>query len=167
LFTWTGNPVDQPLQRDADLTGLNPEGIVEIPAGSWSPATLFQLVSDNGTNRYYGDDIEAKHLEVQEFKKFRVDRVALGNVVAPAPLIRAVTAADGQITVNWLATPNTRYRVQMSTQLNGAWSDVPGDVSATDAIASKSLSAGPHAQCFFRIISTGPAADPRPSTPPP
>src|SRR5262249_40297376 len=152
LFTWTGNPADLPQQRDAVLAGLNPEGIVEVPAGMWTPATQFQLVSDNGTNRYYGDNVEAKHLEVPQFKKFRADWIALGNVVTPAPVIRAVALSDGAMTVSWFATEGACYRVQEKSALNAAWTDVPGDVLATDASASKTFSPGPHSQCFLRVI---------------
>src|SRR5262249_22403134 len=88
FFTWTGRPADSPQERDADLTRLNPEGLVEVPAGAWSPTNLIQIVSDNGTKDYYGDGLEAKHLPVPQFKKFRVDTVALGNITNAPPLIR-------------------------------------------------------------------------------
>ena len=57
LYTWTGRAADAPRERTADLTGLNVEGIVELPAGVWTPPTKFQLVTDAGTNVYYGDEI--------------------------------------------------------------------------------------------------------------
>lgn len=157
LFTWTGHPTNQPQERAADLTGLNPEGIVEVPAGVWTPTNLFQIISDNGTNIFYGDDIQAKHLEAEgkprEFKKFRVDTIALGDVAPSAPLIRLVAASQAGVTVNWFSTAGTTYRLQMKPALNQDWFDVPGDVMAGGATTSKTLPPSPGAQCFFRVIA--------------
>jgi hypothetical protein len=157
LFTWTGRTNEEPQERAASLTGLNPEGIVEVPAGIWNSTNLFQIISDNGTNIFYGDDIQAKHLEAEgkprEFKKFRVDNVELGDVVPSAPLIRLVTASETEVTVIWFSTAGTTYKVQMKPALNADWTDVPGEVTATSATASKSIAATPGAQCFFRVIA--------------
>ena len=156
LFTWTGHPANQPQERAADLTGLNPEGIVEVPAGVWSPTNLFQILSDNGTNIFYGDDIQAKHLEAEgkprEFKKFRVDTITLGDV-APSTAIRFVAASEAGVTVNWFSAAGTTYRLQMKPALNADWSDLPGEVTATGATTSKTVAPTPDAQCFFRVIT--------------
>jgi hypothetical protein len=153
MFTWSGHPTNQPQERAADLTGLNPEGIVEVPAGVWTPTNLFQIISDNGTNVFYGDGTQAKHLPVREFKKFRVDTIALGEATPSAPLIRFVAASASGVAVNWFSTAGTTYRLQMKPALNEDWSDVPGDVTATDATTSKTLPPSPDAQCFFRVIA--------------
>jgi len=157
LFTWSGHPTNQPQERAADLTGLNPEGIVEVPAGVWAPTNLFQILSDNGTNKFYGDDIQAKHLEAEgkprEFKKFRVDNIELGDAVPPMPLIRFVAASAAGVTVNWFSVAGTTYHLQMNSGLNQHWSDVPGGVTATGATTSKTVSPTPGAQCFFRVIA--------------
>jgi hypothetical protein len=154
-FTWTGQPGDAPQEHDADLAGLNPEGIVEVPPGPWSATNLFQILSDNGTNRFYGDDIQAKHLEIRQLKKFRVDTIALGNAGSSAPLIKAVTAADGGITVNWFAREGSTYRLQTKAALQDPWADLPGDVVATDAIARKTIASPSGGQCFFRVVVKG------------
>lgn len=157
LFTWTGQPTNQPAERAADLTGLNAEGIVEVFPGAWTATNLFQIISDNGTNIFYGDGIQAKHLQIEglprEFKKFRVDTVALGDIVAPAPLIRSASNADGVITVNWFSVSGNTYRLQMKPALVAEWSDVPGDVIAGGSTAGKSIQSAPDAQCFFRVIA--------------
>jgi Protein of unknown function (DUF3616) len=156
LFTWTGHPTNQPQERAADLTGLNPEGIVEVPAGIWTATNTFQILSDNGTNIFYGDDIQAKHLEAQgkprEFKKFRVDTIALGDV-APSTAIRFVAASEAGVTVNWFSTAGTTYRLQMKPALSADWVDAPGDVTATGVTASKTVVPVPNSQCFFRVIA--------------
>lgn len=155
LFTWTGQLLDAPQERTANLSGLNPEGIVEVPPGVWTATNEFQIISDNGTNRYYGDGIEAKFLTVREFKKFRVDTIALGDVAnPPAPLIRFVAAsADGSTEVTWFANEGTTYRVQEKAGFTGDWTDVAGDIVATDATARKKLPPSPHQQRFFRVIA--------------
>lgn len=156
LFTWTGQLTNQPQERAADLSGMNPEGIVEVPPGVWTATNLFQILSDNGTNVYYGDDIQAKHLEAQgkprEFKKFRLDTIALGDV-APSTAIRFVAASEAGVIVNWFSTAGATYRLQMKPALNADWSDAPGDVTATDATASKTVAPVPNSQCFFRVIA--------------
>jgi voltage-gated potassium channel Kch len=55
LYTWSGDRNQAADQRAADLTGLSPEGIVQLPPAPWTPSSLVQLVSDNGTKVYYGD----------------------------------------------------------------------------------------------------------------
>ncbi len=156
LFTWTGQPADQPQERAADLTGLNPEGIVEVSPGLWSATNEFQIISDNGTNRYYGDGIQAKHLEAEgkprEFKKFRVDTIALGEITPSAPLIRFVAASESGVTVNWFSTAGTTYRLEMKPAFDAEWSQVSGDVTATGAIASKTVTPPAGTQCYFRVI---------------
>ena len=80
---------------------MNPEAIVEAPPGPWSANTQVQLLSDNGTAVYYNDGIEAKHLVEPEFKKFRGDWVALGQVVKPAPIIKSLSVSNGNLTLLW------------------------------------------------------------------
>ena len=152
LFTWTGNPTNQPVEHTADLSRLNAEGIVEVYPGPWTATNIFQIVSDNGTNRYYGDDIEAKFLEVREFKKFRVDNIALGDPVASAPTVRFVAAAANQVTLNWFSTVGTTYRVQIKTHPDSEWADYSGDIVATDSSSSTTVAAPADTQSFFRII---------------
>jgi hypothetical protein len=85
LYTWTGNPADSPQLRSADLTGLNPEAIIDLPA-AFSPTSPIQLVSDQGDTIYYNDGTIAKDLAIDEHKKSRVDTVLLGNPPAtPTP----------------------------------------------------------------------------------
>jgi hypothetical protein len=152
LFTWTGQPANQPQERAADLGGLNPEGIVEVLPGTWTATNSFQILSDNGTEVYYGDATEAKHLPVRELKKFRVDTIALGDV-APSTAIRFVAASEAGVTVNWFSSAGTTYRLQMKPALNADWSDLPGDVTATGATTSKTVASTPDSQCFFRVIA--------------
>ncbi len=78
LFSWTGNPADAAVPRNV-ITGLNPEGTVQVPAGTLTSSTQLQLVSDMGDTVYYGDSTVAKDLPFDNQTKFRIDTVSLGN----------------------------------------------------------------------------------------
>ncbi len=153
LFTWSGRAAEPPRQRAADLAGLNPEGIVGLPPPPWTDASPAQLLSDNGTTVYYGDGIEAKHLPVREFKKSRADWVTLGAVVMPPPVFRSAKQAVESITITWLSVAGVTYRVQgTATLADAAWTDLPGDVTATDATASKTVTMQGASGWFFRVV---------------
>lgn len=83
LFTWTGDPGDAPQIWDADLATLNPEGVVQLPAGPWSGTTAFTLLSDLGNAVPYGDGIANKDLPQPLLRKSRSDSVPLGS---PTPV---------------------------------------------------------------------------------
>lgn len=80
LYTWSGNPDDAPVRRLADLSGLTPEGIAELPNEPLGPDSFIQLISDQGSTMYYGDGIEAKDLPHPRHKKFRLKWVRLGDI---------------------------------------------------------------------------------------
>jgi len=154
LFTWTGYAIDAPEERAADLSGLNPEGIVDLPKGPWSSTNQFQLISDNGILDYYNDGIEAKHLAQRNFKKFRSDWVTLGSVVPARPILRRPLIADGILTLQWCCLAGTTYQVQYKSDLNQpTWIDLGEEVFATGTLASKSLLLGPDAQRFYRVVT--------------
>jgi hypothetical protein len=151
LFTWTGNAADSPQERAADLTGMNPEGIVEVPAPPWNANTQVQLISDDGTTDFYNDGTEAKHLPYSNFKKFRSDWVALGDVVVSAPACHTFAITNGTATISWCAVAGLTYRVQAKANLEDlTWADVPGDITSAGSYASKSFVPAPM-QRFFRV----------------
>lgn len=152
LYTWTGNPADQPQQRAADLSGLNPEGIVELPAAPWTSSTQFPILSDNGQSVFYGDGVAAKSLPVANFKKCRSDLVTLGVVVKPVPIITGTTRSGSNLTLVWRALKGETYRVQSKSDLGQTnWLDVAGDVTATGPYASKVVSSA-GTQLFCRVV---------------
>jgi hypothetical protein len=152
LFTWSGRPEDIPQERTADLTNLNVEGIVEVPAGVWTAATKFQLVTDGGTNVYYGDDIPAKQLRVREFKKFRTDIVALGSIASQAAFIRSSRATRENLRIEWFTREGVAYRLQSRTSLSEPWKDYGPTFHATGAVTATAV---PYREpeCFFRIVT--------------
>ncbi|MCI0745616.1 MAG: DUF3616 domain-containing protein [Verrucomicrobia subdivision 3 bacterium] len=154
LFTWSGNPDEQPQERAADLTGMNPEAIVELPAGPFHATNEIHIISDNGRRIWYNDDIQAKFLPEPNFKKFRSDRVTLGAVVNSAPYIISNTISPTGITVTWRSRRNDRYQLEFKSALHEpAWNNVGGEVTATSPITSRFHPLPPGIQRFYRVIA--------------
>jgi hypothetical protein len=153
LFTWSGNPADQPEERAADLTDMNPEAIVELPPAPFSPADQIQIISDNGRRLWYNDGIQGKFLPEPNFKKFRSDRVTLGAVVKSAPYIISNVVSEAGVTLTWRSRVNDTYRVQYKSALNMTWVDVPGDTTAISTITARFHALPPDAQRFYRVIA--------------
>ena len=151
IYTWTGNPADAPREHAADLSGMTPEALVELPPSPWTAGTMIQLISDNGTMDFYGDDVQAKHLPVYNFKKSRSDLVALGAVVVPRPVIHKAERIGGDLRIEWLAEAGRTYRVQWRGDWTQDWAGVSGDILATDATAAKVIPITPGA-LFFRVM---------------
>jgi hypothetical protein len=153
LFTWSGNPNDQPEERGADLTGMNPEAIVEIPATPFHPTNTIQIISDNGRRIWYNDDIQAKFLPERNFKKFRSDVVTLGPVVKTAPYIISNDVAQAGITVTWRSKQNDTYRLEYKNVLTeGQWVLVADNITATGPITSHFHALPPGIQRFYRVM---------------
>jgi hypothetical protein len=155
LYTWTGSPADQPQQRAANLSGLQPEAIPEVPPGPWTPQTLLQLISDNGTTLLYGDGIQNKHLLEPAFKKFRSDWVTLGAIVKPMPIITRFTANATAIGITWRALQGETYRIQYALTLEtNSWADVSADIVAGEKWVTRSLARPSGGQGFYRVRLT-------------
>jgi Carboxypeptidase regulatory-like domain/Protein of unknown function (DUF3616) len=111
-YSWTGNPAEVPVLRSSNLTGLNPESIVEIPVGLNSlipqAAVQVQILSDNGDDVYYGDGTIAKELPNNELKKFRSDVV---TVQAAAPTAAGVSVAGRVSSAEGFAVRNALVSV--------------------------------------------------------
>jgi hypothetical protein len=153
LFTWTGKVLDTPQERAADLTGLNAEGIGELPAQPWTANSQVQVVSDNGNTIFYGDDIEAKHLPFPAFKKFRSDWVTFGDIVISRPACYTFSIAQNNATLSWCSVAGLIYRVQSKDNLDdSAWTDLSGDIAAVGPLTSETFPTGPGLQRFFRVI---------------
>lgn len=153
LFSWNGLAGNAPQERGASLAHLIPEGIVDLPPAPWTSTSTVQLISDNGITIFYNDAVEAKHLPVPEFKKFRSDWVTLGPTVISQPVIKCVQRFGNNVVVTWYSVAGTTYRVQSKSALSDTtWSNVNGDVPATDALATKTISMAGNTQQFFRVV---------------
>ena len=156
LYTWTGNPADKPQQRTADLSGLGPEGVVELPPPPWTTNTQVQLLTDNGGTEFYGDGVKAKELTVWNFKKCRTDFVALGSITKPAPFFTSIALQGTTLTLQWRALQGETYHLESASRLNPPdWSPVPGQVIAPGPFAAKDLNVSGPAQ-FYRVAIANP-----------
>jgi hypothetical protein len=150
LYTWTGRPEDQPQQRTADLSGLQPEGLVEAPPLPWTADTQVQLLSDMGSRVIYNDGVQNKHEPYPAFKKSRSDWIALGPAVNPAPIILSSRMTATTLTITWRSLKGLTYAVQHKNRLEeAAWTDAPGDVLAGGPYAAKDL---PRGTGFYRVV---------------
>lgn len=87
VYLWDGNAASAPaLLSSFNVTGLNPEGVMEVYAGGNLQADRLQVLSDNGDNVYYNDGVAAKDLSQNNFKKFRSD-VLVSGAGAPLPVV--------------------------------------------------------------------------------
>lgn len=126
LYTWSGLPGSPAFEHDTDLSGLVPEGIVEIPPQPWTENTEIQIVSDCGTRIYYGDGKPAKSLPVPAFKKFRVDTVKLGRIVKTAPIITSLRIENGVEYLSWRSIAGDSYLIQYKNSLTDIeWITLP------------------------------------------
>src|SRR5205823_5297588 len=71
LFSWSGDVHESAQQLSTDLSGLVPEGIVELAGGTLTSTSLVQVLSDNGTTKWYSplSDLEDKDLPEDNFRK--------------------------------------------------------------------------------------------------
>jgi hypothetical protein len=76
LYRWSGKVTDQPvLTNTMDVYALKIESGLEIDSSGVFTGKL-QVISDNGSNIFYNDDVSTKFLNT-EFRKFRSDIVNL------------------------------------------------------------------------------------------
>ena len=77
-----------------------------------------------------------------------------GTIVNPGapPVINSVQISAGQVTLAWTSAPGKSYRVQYETNFNNSWSNVSGDVLASDYTASKTDSSGLVTRKFYRVV---------------
>ncbi len=72
--------------------------------------------------------------------------------VVPRPTFNSVKYTNGQVTLGWSAIVGDAYRLQTKTNIFGVWTNVPGDVTATNTIATKVDSSAVVRTRFYRIL---------------
>lgn len=85
------------------------------------------------------------------------DRVVVASTcagpVTAEPDITDVHVEDGVLVLRWTAIPGRTYRVQYSAAVAPAtWQDLPGDVTASSAIAFKTDALGSNLTRFYRVL---------------
>jgi hypothetical protein len=67
-------------------------------------------------------------------------------------VIKSIERSGDTCVVTWYSVAGITYRLQSKSALgDSTWSDVTGDVTASDALASKTVSIPGSAQKFFRV----------------
>ena len=125
----TATDSDLPAQTLTFGLVSGPSGLTVSPDGliTWTPAdalanttnTVTVSVADNGSP------------SLSDTNSFNV-------IVVSRPIIQSITVADGNTTLTWSAIAGKSYRVQYKLDLSQTdWSDLAGDVTASDTNAIK------------------------------
>jgi hypothetical protein len=84
-----------------------------------------------------------------------IDNIAITesyNCCIPRPQILSITHTEPNVTLTWRSQPGRTYRVQYVTNITATnWTDVAGDVLATDVTASKTVGIGAFNRQFYRV----------------
>jgi uncharacterized delta-60 repeat protein len=80
-------------------------------------------------------------------------RVEMSGLAAPEKMmLKFINQTGNYITLNWNSQPNRVYRMQSSLSLSGQdWSNMPGDVLATNEVSSKTIYIGDAPSGFYRV----------------
>jgi hypothetical protein len=71
IFAWSGQVSDAPrIISTFAVNGLNVEGVMPVYEGGILSLSKIQVLTDNGTDIFYGDTIMAKNLPVDNLKRF-------------------------------------------------------------------------------------------------
>jgi YDG domain len=104
FYTWTGNPADAPILRNANLTALNSNGsfesIVDLPSPLLANSNL-QVLVDNGDAVFYRNGVIAKELPQNNHKKFRSEFISLGTEILPLGTIKSIKTGDWEDVSTW------------------------------------------------------------------
>lgn len=73
------------------------------------------------------------------------------NINAP-PVIESIQLTAGQIALSWTSIPQKSYRVQFKTHPGDPWSNLSGDVAATNTLSSKTDPSPLMSGRFYRIM---------------
>jgi Lamin Tail Domain/Secretion system C-terminal sorting domain len=160
IYTWTGNATDAPVQATSfDVTGQNPEALIQVNQGGQLALDQLQVISDDGSTVFYNDGIEAKDLPEDNFQKFSSAVVSSSDPIA-LPLVFTSFTAQRQVTnvlLNWttgipgnLASFTVQRSVDGTTYSNIATLPAPGVQTAftyTDVNV-------PTSALYYRILAT-------------
>jgi len=86
---------------------------------------------------------------------FGLDDISVQALSAPAsaPAFKAVTQADGMISLTWTTVPGLAYQVQYSGELSPTgWNNLGSPLTATGSTLSVSYSPTASPQRFYRIL---------------
>ncbi len=126
------------------LDPIVPPGATLTPNGgfNWTPGLNFAGTTNDFTVRVTDDGTPP----LSDTKSFAI------TVVAP-PTIVSGTLSNDLVTLEWTAIPGQGYRMQLKPDLTLTnWTDVPGDVTATNTLATGTNAANGAIQQFYRVL---------------
>ncbi len=123
--------------------GAPASAVIDSTTGvfTWRPATN----QVPGTNMV---TVRVKDNGVPSFSDARSFRI----VVLPPPQIESIVSSNGNVTINWSAIAGKSYRVQFKAELTETtWNDLAGEVTATEATATKTDTSVSGDRRFYRV----------------
>ncbi|HEY4149741.1 MAG TPA: T9SS type A sorting domain-containing protein, partial [Chitinophagaceae bacterium] len=158
IYSWNGLASNPPTQVSSfDLSGLNPEGAMEMHEGGLLSLDKLQIISDDGDQLYYGDGVEAKDLPDDNFKKFN-SAIVLSSAANALPIqFESFTAVrqNTSILLNWkTGDPGTIDLFDVQRSVNGLDFTTIGSVSATAGQTAYSFTdnqPGAATKMYYRI----------------
>lgn len=143
VYLWTGLSTAAPiLIPSLGINTLNVEGVLPINISGTETADRLQVISDNGDNVYYTDNIAAKDLGQNNMKKFSSDIViSVAGGVLPVTFTYFVANKQGKtVVLNWKnAASDVIDRFEVLRSENGADYTSIGFVSAAASQTSYSF----------------------------
>jgi len=74
-------------------------------------------------------------------------------VIVSPPIIGEILASEDSIVLTWNAIPGKAYRLQFKSHMTeSGWTDLPGDVLASDSTAMKTDVINATAQRYYRVL---------------
>jgi hypothetical protein len=109
---------------------------------AWTPATNQPPCTNMVTVRVTDNGVP----QLSDARSFMI-------VVVSPPMIESIVTANNRVTISWSAATGMRYRVQFKGRLDeSVWSDLPGDVAATESIATKTDTTIGVSQRLYRVV---------------
>jgi hypothetical protein len=168
LYTWDGNPADQPVLSNTALSSVAEgswETIVSVPNPLVNGASV-ELLEDNGDSVWYADGLTSKTGMPAGLQK-DLGRVFTIQLPAPAPPTApqlsggSTPNANGQFTLSWEAAGSPTFTLQHENA-TGGWSDVASGLTGTSYTFDGS---SPEAEgtWSYRVIASEGELDSEPS----
>jgi hypothetical protein len=117
--------------------GINPSTGVF----TWTPDDTFVGSTNNVTVRVTDNG----QPPLSDFKSFLV-------AVLPRPTLCAIVVSGNSVNLSWTAIAGKVYRVQYKSDWAAAWASVPGDITASGPVATKTDASGLVSRRFYRIL---------------
>jgi hypothetical protein len=173
LYTWDGNPADQPLLTETPIAGVAEgawEDIVSVPEPLSQGASV-ELLEDNGDSVWYGDGETSKEglpsgLQKDLGRTFTLTFPAPAPPGAPTLTAGSNPSSSGLLTLSW--TPSSSVGTATFTlqhqNAEGGWSDVVSGLTSPEFTFGPGNPEG-EGTWSYRVIESDEGAAGEPSAP--